>query len=306
MKQRILIIKHGALGDFIFSITSMQEIKKRYPDAHLTLLTTKPFVEMAKQSGFFDDIIVDARSHNPKEWWRICKRVLADGQFDLIFNIQLSKRVQKRYYTLARLLTKNSFHWGNVLNDGVNFIHVPAKPRLTWGKETCDFMPLPWGQSDLSFLKGEQKHFHLLPKKYVLLIPGCSLGHPYKRWPATHYAALATKLAEQGIACVVLGTPAEAEEGNYIATHSPKTVNFIGKSSLLDIPALAIKSSAVVGNDTGPTHMACLCHKPVIVLFSQKTAHAARDFSNVTNFIASDIADISVETVFQKCMQILP
>ena len=182
---------------------------------------------------------------------------------------------------------------------------MPAKPRLTWGKETQDFMPLPWVQTDLSFLKGEQKYFHLLPEKYVLLIPGCSPGHPYKRWPKEHYAELAKKLAKKGVSCVVLGTPAESEECNYITNHSPKTLNFLGKSSLLDVPALALKSIAVVGNDTGPTHMASLCQKPVIALFSQKTAQYAHDFPNVTNFIAPDIADISVDTVFQKCMQIL-
>lgn len=306
MKKRILIIKHSALGDFIFSIGTMREIKNRYPDAHFTLLTTKPFVKMAKQSGIFDEIIMDPRARfNLKEWMRICKTLLADGRFDFIFNIQLSKRVQKKYYFLARLLTKKPFHWGNSTGDGFDFIHVPAKPRLTWGKETRDFMPLPWVQSDLSFLKGEQKYFHLLPEKYVLLIPGCSPGHPYKRWPKEHYAELAKKLAKKGVSCVVLGTPAESEECNYITNHSPKTVNFLGKSSLLDVPALALKSIAVVGNDTGPTHMASLCQKPVIALFSQKTAQYAHDFPNVTNFIAPDIADISVNDVFNQLQKII-
>ena len=306
MSQRILIIKHSALGDFIFSIGTMQEIKKRYPDAHFTLLTTKPFVKIAQQTGVFNEIIVDSRARfNLKEWFQICKKLLADGNFDLIFNIQLSKRVQKKYYTLARLFTKKPFHWGNSTGDGFDFIHVPSKMRFTWGKETHSFMPLPWVQSDLSFLKGEQKYFHLLPQKYVLLIPGCSPGHPYKRWPKEHYAELAKKLAKKGVSCVVLGTPAESEECNYITNHSPKTVNFLGKSSLLDVPALALKSIAVVGNDTGPTHMASLCQKPVIALFSQKTAQYAHDFPNVTNFIAPDIADISVNDVFNQLQKII-
>ena len=61
MSQRILIIKHSALGDFIFSLGTMQEIKNRYPDAHFTLLTTKPFVKIAQQTGVFNEIIVDSR-----------------------------------------------------------------------------------------------------------------------------------------------------------------------------------------------------------------------------------------------------
>ena len=42
-KQRILVIKLGALGDFIYSIGPMQAIKKKHPDAELTLMTRPTF-----------------------------------------------------------------------------------------------------------------------------------------------------------------------------------------------------------------------------------------------------------------------
>ncbi|MGE3479724.1 MAG: glycosyltransferase family 9 protein, partial [Dongiaceae bacterium] len=40
--EQILIIKHGALGDFVQSLGAMASIRLHHPKAKITLLTTKP------------------------------------------------------------------------------------------------------------------------------------------------------------------------------------------------------------------------------------------------------------------------
>ena len=42
-KEQVLIIKLGALGDFIYSIGPMQAIRKHHPEAVLTLMTRPVF-----------------------------------------------------------------------------------------------------------------------------------------------------------------------------------------------------------------------------------------------------------------------
>ena len=39
--KKILIIKHGSLGDIIFALPSMISIREKYPDALVHLLTEK-------------------------------------------------------------------------------------------------------------------------------------------------------------------------------------------------------------------------------------------------------------------------
>jgi ADP-heptose:LPS heptosyltransferase len=139
-----------------------------------------------------------------------------------------------------------------------------------------------------------------LPKNsFLLIIPGCSASHPYKGWPSQKYLQLVLKAEEQGIPSVVLGTNAEQKEIDEICQNS-KAVNFQNKASLLDIPSLAGKAGVIIGNDTGPVHMSCFSNKPAVVLFCQKTAASANKLKNVTNLIAQDISDISVEQVWDE------
>ena len=59
--EKILVIKLGALGDFIQALGPMAAIRKHHPDAHITILTTKPFENFAKDCGYFDEIWLDER-----------------------------------------------------------------------------------------------------------------------------------------------------------------------------------------------------------------------------------------------------
>ena len=65
--SRILVIKLGALGDIVLALGPFAAIRRDHPDAHVTLLTTRPYVEFLKPSEYFDDIWVDDRP-----WTALC------------------------------------------------------------------------------------------------------------------------------------------------------------------------------------------------------------------------------------------
>lgn len=296
--KNILVIKLGALGDFIQLTGYYSAIRHHWPQAHITLMTNKAFFKLAQQSGYFDDYIEDDRTWNPFDYARIIHQVLA-RQFDLIIDLQGQARTRKRYYPLIRIFTKHPFTWAYPQGYGLNAHYIFKKIPILWGKdstETIEFVP---EEASLSFCKASPEVLALLPSKYVLLIPGCSPAHPYKRWPAQNYRTLALRLAEQDIACVVLGTNAEKVEIDLICQGNPKAVNFCNKSALWDIPEIAQKSLAVVGNDTGPQHMAELTDVSVITLFASITQNSAINRPNVVNLIEKEIADISVEKVLE-------
>lgn len=305
-EQRILIIKLGALGDFILQSGWVFALHQKFPDAHFTFMTTKPFVQFVKCMPFVENVIVDARPrYSVKEWWNTCKKGIADTKWDYIFDLQSSKRTRKKYFSLARFLSPYPLHWSKFAPNGFTIMNVDKKHRFTMGKlteTTMEFKPLP---VDLSFCKGEQKNFHLLPEKpFMLIIPGCSTLHPYKRWPAEKYLQLVLKAEEKGIPSVVLGTDAEANEIQTICQNS-KAISFQSKASLLDIPALSARSCIVVGNDTGPVHMSCFSQRPAVVLFCKKTERSANNLPNVKNIIAEKIEDISVDEVWNEVQKSL-
>ena len=47
---RILVIRLGALGDFVQSFGPFSAIRAHHPEARITLLTTAPFADLARRS----------------------------------------------------------------------------------------------------------------------------------------------------------------------------------------------------------------------------------------------------------------
>ena len=54
--KKILVIRLGALGDFVLSTGLFKAIRRHHPEASLTLLTTAPYGDIARQSKWFDEI----------------------------------------------------------------------------------------------------------------------------------------------------------------------------------------------------------------------------------------------------------
>ena len=110
--QRILMIKHGALGDVVLAMGTMKRLRELHPEAHITLMTMGMFVPMAEQLGVFDDFIVD----NRLPYWKLgatwrAVRSIVKGNFDVVYDLQESSRTRKRYYPAVRFLLNHDMDW---------------------------------------------------------------------------------------------------------------------------------------------------------------------------------------------------
>ena len=106
---------------------------------------------------------------------------------------------------------------------------------------------------------------------------------------------------------VVIGTRAEAAEVEAIAASSPLAVSFLGKSSLMDIPQMALRSLACVGNDTGPTHMCAYAGVPVTAIFCHRTRNSAITARCISNLVSPGaIEEITVDQVWSALEPFLP
>ncbi len=93
MRRKILVIKLGALGDFIQALGPMSAIRKHHKEAHITLLTTKPFKSFATDCNYFDDIWIDEKpgKFNPARWWAL-RRKLNKAHFTRVYDLQNNDR----------------------------------------------------------------------------------------------------------------------------------------------------------------------------------------------------------------------
>lgn len=273
--EKILIIKHGALGDFIQALGFMRAIQALHPQARFTLLTMAPFVKMGEQSGIFSEIIVD----NRVSWsrWRENARVLKailSGGYTHVYDLQGTSRT-RTYRRIWRLLSPagvRQWHVGHPLSPAPCMYTVSKRCRLLPGRQSAQPYRIDAPKTDLSFMHGEGKHFDRLPQRYVLLIPGCSAKHAYKRWPVENYREIVRRLAAKGLQAVLLGTKDEADVAEAIAQGNPSVVNMVGFTGLLDVPQVALRALAVLGNDTGPSHMAAYTGVYTLALFDRRNS----------------------------------
>ena len=61
--KKILVIKHGSLGDITFALEAMFAIRKKYPNSLIHLLTEKRYISFLTKTKIFDKIIVDNRKY---------------------------------------------------------------------------------------------------------------------------------------------------------------------------------------------------------------------------------------------------
>lgn len=260
-KKHICIIKLSALGDFFIALGAMKTIRAHHKDAVITLLTTKPFADMALQSGYVDDVVIDTKPalYNIPAW--INSRKQLNKPFTRIYDLQNNDRTAL-YKTL---LFSAQSEWVGITKPEKKAHRGHAFDRHAQMLENAG-LPCPTPDT-LDWLMADIGQFNT-PKPYVLMVPGCAPQHPYKRWPQDHYKSLAKRLGENGKHVVIIGTQHETDIAAHIATAGDHVMNVAGQTSLAHIPELARHAMGAIGNDTGPIHMIGMTGCPTLVLFS--------------------------------------
>ncbi len=298
-RQRILVIKLGALGDFMYALGPMRAIREHHKDANITLLTQKPYLDLAKQTGFFDDIILDPRpKYNPAEWLSFRKE-LNEPKFARVYDLQNNDRTALYFKLFSPKpewsgITKGASH-RNTDPDRSKF-HAflgHCNTLKIAGIEDVALDPLDWMTSDISRFN--------LKKPYALLVPGSAPSRPNKRWPLENYRSLAEKLIIEGLHPVLLGANSEMQIAQDISQNIDVT-NLVGQTNLQDIPELARGASIAIGNDTGPMHMISMTGCPSVMFFRSDESTVEKHGSpneNTKSFEATDLEEIKAKDIFE-------
>lgn len=297
--QKILVIKLSALGDFILALPAMAAIRQKHPKAHITLLTTKNFSDLAAKSGYFNDIILDDRKPLYDLGYVFgMARKLNRPRFDFVYDLQLNKR-SAAYFRLMR----KKPGWSGVTR-GASMRYPNKKWRDMHAydrhKDMLKMAGIEVQVPDLSWMRTDVSGFEL-QKPYALLIPGSSPQHPQKRWPHMKYLSVAARLMREGYDVAVLGGRAEQDVIEKIVRLSPRIRDLSGRTTLFDLATLAQDAALTVGNDTGPTHLAAMCGCPTIALFSgvSDPAKSAPVGQKVTVIQSDPIDGITVDDVMK-------
>ena len=93
--RKILVIKHGALGDIVQALDGFASLRAGHKDDHLAVLTSPGFAGLLSMMPYFDEVLVDHRAGPLQlarnvQLWRVLRR-----NWDRVYDFQSSRRTRR-------------------------------------------------------------------------------------------------------------------------------------------------------------------------------------------------------------------
>ena len=127
----------------------------------------------------------------------------------------------------------------------------------------------------------------------AVLCPGAEFG-PAKRWPVEHFATLAQRLAQDGHAIWILGSPNDRDVARALTAALPAScthvVDLTGRTDLGTAIDLMSVASIVISNDSGLMHAAAAVDAPLVALFGSSSPAYTPPASELARIAKIDIA----------------
>ena len=254
--KKILLIKHGSLGDIVFALEPILSIQKKFNNSVIDLVTEEKFIPFFKKINMFDQFLIDNRVGFLSSFSLI--RKIINGKYDLIIDLQNSKRTNF-YHLFTKIFSRSR------INGSRSFVHdryvipVQGKESPTQGLyNQLKLLGIDKSDPDFSWLLSDEENQSIENKQIVLVIPGVSKSGRAKQWSPSKYQQLCSILESKGYYVCLVGTKHDASSFQPILNSCKNIINLIDRSPPEIIYSVASKSKLIISNDTGPGHIAAL------------------------------------------------
>jgi ADP-heptose:LPS heptosyltransferase len=297
--KEIMVIKLGSLGDLVQAEGALRDIREHHAGDRITMLTTLPYRALGERCPWVDRVWIDPRAPRWRldRLWRL-RRAFHDGRFDMVYDLQNSPRTELYFrYLFPRVA------WSGTAS-GCSHPHPRDDAAYGLGRLSDQLRPagvpvrfaerpsLAWMVDDA----GETLRRAAISKPFAVLTTGSSARNRDKRWP--HFEQLALALRERDCTPVTVPGPDELASPPLAATLRlvREDGHWLG---LFELAGVLARADFVIGNDTGPTHMAALLGVPGVVLLREPGGYAGEVLAQagMTVLESRDLSRIPVGAV---------
>lgn len=283
--RRILIVKPSSLGDIIHALPVLSELRRRFPDAHISWLVGRPFVEIIEGHPQLNEVIPFDRKafgHFGRRWSATSGflrflRELRGRRFDLVIDLQGlfrsglitgATRAKRRIgFRQARegawLFYNHPVHIGRSDIHAVdkNLALLTALGILPGEAEFDLALTDADAQSADSIL---EEHGLDRDEPYIVFAPGARWET--KLWPAERFGQAADRLVDHcQTKVVIVGAPSEHDRNHQVAAAATKKhINITGQTTLRQLSAVIDRASLVLCHDSAPMHLADALQTPLV------------------------------------------
>jgi heptosyltransferase I len=302
---KILILKPSSLGDVIQALPVLRLIKRHLPRSEVYWWLDTNLVPILEGDPDLAGIFPFQRKRwaTPHRWPEIVSSVskMRAMKFDYAIDLQgLARSALFTWLSNADVLVGlDNPREGQ--REGARAVYDLVPPTCAPGTHAVDRytavlpllnIPVAW---DFDWLPQRaepaaavQKKWSPKGHKWVALIPGARWEN--KLWPIENFAATVKLLSKDpDLKFAVLGANDDKQLGRKISDAAPnRVVDLTGHTNLHEMIEWLRLSSVVIGNDTGPMHVAAALRKPIVALFGPTDPRSAGPFRQLQNVLQAD------------------
>ena len=282
--MKALIVAPSWIGDAIMAQPMFARLHARFPGLQLDALAPRWVAPVLQRMGEISEVLDSPFGHGQlslKPRWRLA-RELAARNYDAVY--VLPNSLKSALVPFMAGIPRRIGFTGESRYGLINVRHNLDKAALPLMVERFAqlaeapgaALPKPISYPKIrSTAADQEKTLAELglerPARLVAFCPGAEYG-PAKRWPSTHFAALAKKLAERGCAIWLFGSPKDHAVAEEILQRAPGLCrNLCGATSLGQAVDLLAMAELVVCNDSGLMHVAAALDRPLVTLYGSSS-----------------------------------
>lgn len=260
--RRILVIRGGAIGDFILTLPAVKALRDAKPDTHIEILGYKHIAVLAEHR-FYAQAVRSLEDRRLSSFF--AKKTdlpidLADyfASFDIIVSyLHDPDRIFEM--NLRRSGVENLVLGPGKIDDSQHAARQLAKPIHELGIKVVDF-------AAHVFPSAEDRQFATeflreLPKPFVAIHPGS--GSERKNWPLQNWIELGSQFSSR----IIVSGEADEAQTNCLAREWRDGAVLFAKNLPLPKLAAVLENSIFIGHDSGISHLAAAAGAKCILLF---------------------------------------
>jgi heptosyltransferase III len=310
MPGRILVIRGGALGDFILTLPAIRLLRENFPGCTLDILGYRHIAVLAEGRYYADS----ARSieYGPLAGFFHPKATLDHALCTYFAAFQ---------HIISYIYDPDGFFEGGLRRAGVKSL-ISASPKIGEGDHAARQLARPLEQlalwledpaarifpstHDLAQANALLEH---LPRPYVAIHPGS--GSQRKNWPLERWLEVQRRVLDSQDAGHLLIIGGESDSEQLCAMKRVKTTERQTILESLPLPVLGAvfsQCALFVGHDSGISHLAAAAGVPCLLLFgptNPKVWAPANGAVAVLQPADGLLASLGTETVLARIHEML-
>jgi heptosyltransferase-1 len=279
--SKIAIVRLSALGDIINTAVVLQFVKSRYPDIKIEWITEEVFSALLQNHPLIDKVHTInlkqlKKSKSISKLFATVSKLKNLGDYDIVIDVQgLLKSA-----IVSRVISPNVHGFDkNSSREAISSLFYKSTSHIAYDenviKRNTFLVSDALGfEIDDKMLLDKEPIFTCKPyknlssdKKNIAIVIGASWES--KRYPKELVAKLCDELKQNSL--IIWGDEKEREDALWISQHS-SYASLAPKLSLSELVSFISSVDMLIGNDTGPTHLAWAQNIPSITLFAPTTS----------------------------------